>query len=321
MRRFRIETGGSGTGGGFVGGGSGGDTKPVDEQPPAHDSTFPSNAKSGDTHTIKRENGSQFTYRLDCNSVGKECIWVGISAVLPEAVVKADRVTYSQFPINPINNQLVFGGDELVYIYIDKTWYGAKIDLPKNVSDETKNPCIAAILKKLVASQNNIFSDILNKTFGNKSKALLKLYFDAGLTSENALTEPQGNQKQYINIVLNPKMTAQGASQESFAATIIHEMLHAYWYYEKYHNNNKTVPQDDHEYMATNHVGTMKDMLMAMFPNLSASDAEALAWGGLEKTAAYKTQVIDKGKNNAVQTVNDRENGHGGLKPNGTPCK
>ena len=323
MRRFRIETGGSGTGGGFVGGGSGGDTKPVDEQPPAHDSSFPSNAKSGDTHTIKNQNGSQVTYRLDCGGNGTGCSWVPISAVLPEAVVKADRVTYSQLPINPINNQLVFGGDELVYIYIDKTWYGTQQSpLPANVKNETKNDCIAKLLLWLANQQNsNLFGGILKNTFGKNSKAAL--FFNTIASYKKNYNEDlignftQGDNghtysstQTRIDIVISDLLVNAPATQEFMLKTIAHELVHAYMDYEINVNKNTTFPKEEeaqHEYMAKNYVSEIANIIRAYNPNFTAEEATALAWSGLEQTTEYQTKVKDAGKDASVKLIQIKE--------------
>ena len=122
--------GGSGSGGGSTGG-SGGDTKPVDEQPPAHDSSFPPDPRPGDTHVINNQNGSRFTYQYRCIN-GNDCQWIVIAVVLPEATVRANISQYSFLPVNPINFQSVVGPDGMRYLYTFGTWHGNLLNLPDN---------------------------------------------------------------------------------------------------------------------------------------------------------------------------------------------
>jgi len=71
--------------------------------------------------------------------VGKECIWVGISAILPETEIVANQSMYTQFPIDPVNNRLVIGDDGLVYTYLNGIWYGTLMTKPPRAHDPEKD--------------------------------------------------------------------------------------------------------------------------------------------------------------------------------------
>jgi len=257
----------------------------------------------------------QVTYRLDCGGNGTGCSWVPISAVLPEAVVKADRVTYKQFPINPINNQLVFGGDELVYTYINKTWYGTlpSTGLPANVKDQAKNDCLSKILYWLsTRSTSNVFANMLQTSFGKNSQATLSVYTYSSFASKwgqeeaNAVIKKTTTDaityqpsKITIDIVVSDLLFQWESSQEYTLVTLAHELVHAHLDYQIRTLGRTGLPVGEaaqHEYMATHYVNELANLIRAYNVNFTTDEALALAWGGLEKTAAYKTQVVDKGK-------------------------
>jgi hypothetical protein len=194
----------------------------------------------------------------------------------------------------------------------------------KNVIDFTKNPCIKDIITKLFGSKSNLFSDILNKTFGNDSDAELDIRF-----AENTLTgttdgKTSGTQYSY-DIFLNEVMMARNSSKQYITSTMIHELLHAYMDYESRVKKNPIFlgksESQQHEYMAVNYVDDMRDIIIALYPDFNVDEAEALAWGGLEGTAAYQTQVVAAGKETFKNNVNLREkNVTGNNNWHGKPC-
>ena len=124
---------------------------------------------------------------------------------------------------------------------------------------------------------------------------------------------------------LNEVMMARNSSKQYITATIIHELLHAYMDYETRVKKNPTFLNKDesqqHEYMAANYVDDMRDIITALYPDFSVNEAEALAWGGLEGTAAYQTQVVAAGKETFKNEVNLREKNVTGTNNwRGKPC-
>ncbi len=198
-------------------------------------------------------------------------------------------------------------------------------DFPSvNVKDATDNPCIHNIVQKLFASKNNIFSTILNTTFGNNSNGAIFFSYAEGTLpgSTDGYTNPTTNR---FDIDLNKLMIVRNSSQEYIAATIIHELLHAYLGYNKINGKSPGIsPVDEvaqHEYIAGQYVDDMRDMIITLFPNFSPEEAEALAWGGLEGTQNYINQVTNKGKEQYKSQVNDREkNVNASNSWHGKPC-
>lgn len=62
---------------------------------------------------------------------------------------------------------------------------------------------------------------------------------------------------------------------------------------------------DGHQTMATQYVDVMKQDLQIMFHGMTDDDAEALAWGGLGKTPAWKSLLLhDPVKANRILNIN-----------------
>jgi|GEM_PF-1520655 len=306
------------------GGGGGGGSSPGDNAPPP----LPNTVENA-TLPVSPHDGQVFTY-LD--SQGKLVTLVYNKAlnswVLPGVTVKGTP------PANPAVNTYYYYQDLVtqkreVYVWTGTRWVtpvakATSLFPSKNVIDFTKNPCIKDILTKLFATKSNIFSDILNKTFGNNSDAELDIRF-----AENTLTgttdgKTSGTQYSY-DMYLNEVMMARNSSKQYITATIIHELLHAYMDYETRVKKNPTFLNKDesqqHEYMAANYVDDMRDIITALYPDFSVNEAEALAWGGLEGTAAYQTQVVAAGKETFKNEVNLREKNVTGTNNwRGKPC-
>lgn len=78
----------------------------------------------------------------------------------------------------------------------------------------------------------------------------------------------------------------KNSSKEFYAATILHEMIHGYIESQNIAQNGK----EKEEVIANSkYVGWMSAALISLFPNLSLSDANALALGGLEETSYFKS--------------------------------
>ncbi len=73
-----------------------------------------------------------------------------------------------------------------------------------------------------------------------------------------------------------------------------------------------------HEEMAENYIGKMKEVIFLINPNFPKEDAERLAWGGLQETELYKNKGSDFNKN-VVNTSNREKFNKSDAK--GTICK
>jgi hypothetical protein len=86
----------------------------------------------------------------------------------------------------------------------------------------------------------------------------------------------------YVNFTIS----INSLLEKYITATIFHEFLHAYIAYLELPNLRPT-DQSDHEEMATKYLDKLSSVLINQY-GISKSHAEALSWGGLGKTEAYK---------------------------------
>ncbi|MDR6943005.1 hypothetical protein [Mucilaginibacter pocheonensis] len=112
-----------------------------------------------------------------------------------------------------------------------------------------------------------------------------------------------------LSITLN-KTGLSNASQEYITATIIHEALHAYL------RTSQTIV-NQHMDMARNYITVMADQLVKLYPNLTANDAQNLAWGGLEEDAGTLYTGLSQVEKTDIELTNTKfKSGN-----SGTPCK
>ena len=156
-----------------------------------------------------------------------------------------------------------------------------------DVEKDGLNPCNNLVYDKTVNS--NIPSKVLNivKNFDVR-KDLNIVLSDNNIGSASLDGETRQLNSNTWEISLNTTALDK-ASQENIAATIIHEMLHIYL---------GTGNDPDHETMSQKYIIPMANALTTMGFNISSERAQALAWGGLQKTKAWKELVdIDKVSN------------------------
>lgn len=104
----------------------------------------------------------------------------------------------------------------------------------------------------------------------------------------------------YEIIIKFNECALQNASQEYIAATLYHEILHAYFIAD-----GRNI--DDHQEMATRYLNAMISTLKENFSSLNPVDAKALAWGGLQKTKAWSDfQQADLGTTLDILNTNKK---------------
>jgi hypothetical protein len=165
-------------------------------------------------------------------------------------------------------------------------------EIKDSVALELENPCLQAMVTKAVYENlNNQISRIINLVFENSELYDLSFHEDSNLsdtTLGEALVTHQTNGRILADIYLNVNVL-KNSSQEMVISTIFHEVLHSYLKYstppeaQKYFN--------DHEAMANEYLSLMTSALQNLFPALSSKTAQALSWGGLNETAAWKKLV------------------------------
>lgn len=156
-----------------------------------------------------------------------------------------------------------------------------------DVVDYLSSPCFKATLQYM--GFNNLTSNLARtlSTLYQSSDAINAQFYEEPLADTiDADNRPQENGNPAvvnINITLNT-LLANG-SREYIAATILHELVHGY-FYVKYHvyNNN---PWDHGQMAGDAFFNSMVQTLQEMYPNLSTADATALTWAGLQETPQY----------------------------------
>ncbi len=157
----------------------------------------------------------------------------------------------------------------------------------QNVKDSLTNPCFKYV-KDLIASGTpasfGSIGQIINQSFGFSHTWNL-VFKDANNVTVNSQPAEASTGANYhdpshtqidVNITLSIS-ALQNASEQYIAATIIHEIMHAYFRLEQ-------LPAGaDHQRMAANYISSMSQALQDTF-GMTAQDATALSWGGLNET-------------------------------------
>ena len=159
----------------------------------------------------------------------------------------------------------------------------------KEFKNFIEDPCLAEVFAHVISNSfNNNITNILHNTF-NATNDYNLLFMDGNL-NDNSLDAytyppiPYQNSRIELQIILNTGVL-KGASNEYIAATIYHEVIHAY----KIARGNGFFGDEStqHQTMALNYLNSMIDFLRNAYPNLTRDEAEALSWGGLERTPIY----------------------------------
>ena len=185
-------------------------------------------------------------------------------------------------------------------------------EITKNVN----NPCISGTLNTVISSNlSNNITNILYNTFGgtqdfniNFIDGSLNDYMKDGSTTSYLYS----NGRMDFTVTLNTDVLPD-ASKEYTAATIYHEILHAYL------STAGTPPGTglQHIAMANDYVSKLTAALMTAFPNLSLLDAQALSWGGLQDTPAFDAiGASDPTLYNNLKAINSQYR----VNSKGTPC-
>ena len=185
----------------------------------------------------------------------------------------------------------------------------------RSITNNIQDSCMKAQVNNAIsAGLNNYTSSIANYVFGGNT------YFDLNFSQTinlpnktDAETNCQGvpaTQNYFVADVSLNANTLPAASKEYIAATTIHEILHAYWTY-----SGKLGEFNQHTDMANNYIYTMQSDLKAMFPNMPDFDAEALSWGGLSDTQAWKDMLKnDPDQANKIENINQQYKNATGTK-------
>ncbi|MGO4288134.1 hypothetical protein [Chitinophaga sp. RAB17] len=172
----------------------------------------------------------------------------------------------------------------------------------KKVIDSLKNKCQKKALSNL---KGQIFagrySIMLYQFFGAQAKSTLEFY-SGNTGTDDARTLSGGTYPNAYSRIILSNTNLQNASQQYIVATIMHEILHAYFALAKWDPTKEDRDTRDHRRMANDYVCILADALTEMFPDMDYKEATALSWGGLELTDVYQTLPQDD--RNKIEATN-----------------
>jgi|GEM_PF-3250187 len=169
-----------------------------------------------------------------------------------------------------------------------ETYPNPRAELKLIDQTEVRNLCMKTIIR-LFGQDNAKFNDvtlILDNVFNWDEKVNLKFKEVTTLPIGTDGSTSGSKSGEYVNIEisLNGNVLPH-SSQEYIAATVAHEIIHGYL-----RVTNK-LANLDHETMATNYVDIMRQALQDIQVNIPREQAEALAWGGLQETLAWRNRA------------------------------
>ncbi|NLR59240.1 hypothetical protein HGH93_14080 [Chitinophaga polysaccharea] len=184
---------------------------------------------------------------------------------------------------------------------------GSTSNVINDVINNLTSPCFINVLHNVNSGtlQNQV-SKILKDIFNQTDKLNVRFYEDKlddkidGDTNASPVVS-NGVTTLNIDITLNNKLiTTFHSSQEYIAATILHEVLHAYF------RAKGSNPLVDHNDMGLFYIDNMAGGIKEVFPGISDDDARALSWGGVQESYAW-AQLIKNSPTNANKIIDTNQ--------------
>ncbi len=191
----------------------------------------------------------------------------------------------------------------------------SNVDLIDQIVDNLTDPCFKAVNNFLL--NGGLESDVNTFLAPFTTDKFLLSFNDNQVNSTSTDGWTDRPNSYLVDIYLNPAALGD-ASSEYVAATLIHEILHAYLGAELQIN---TGGQIQHNEMAGKYIDCMVNILRRFYPNLSSQDAIALSWGGLYQTAAWSSNLLSQSQKDNILLINKQhKNLNNECGPHGTPC-
>jgi hypothetical protein len=171
---------------------------------------------------------------------------------------------------------VIAGGDESPDGYVDE------------ITTKITDPCISSVMDSIFLKDKQIeVMSYIKRQFG------LNENYNLDIKDVENLKNPKGK---FVSGLASPRRNngiltvyisinyGKNSSKEFYAATILHEMIHGYI-------ESQNIAQNGMEETIANpkYVDWMSAALISLFPNLSPSDANALALGGLQETSYFES--------------------------------
>lgn len=297
----RIKCGGGGGGGGTIGSGP----------------MFPGSPQNGDIYEFRDQEGKLTRYRFNSEING----WSIVYVILPEILIQSQPQTYPYLLTDsgPFHGFSVLGPDNLFYTF--DAYLGGWLASP-DVQNEIETPCLHNQVESIRNSDvqstiQEIFNDVFDNTSGNNMYRFTESYnppYPARTYLESA------NPLQ-LRTDLNRTLLLN-ASLEYTTIVIYHEIVHAILY------NQGQQGSLHHSEILHNYIDELATSAISLFPNLSLTDARAIAMFGLGDIANSNPSVnnqvasqfgLSTNQISEIGTSYRRDNTQGNVKK-GTPC-
>jgi hypothetical protein len=205
-----------------------------------------------------------------------------------------------------------YGGGSGNGEYDDENYTQTNVDENQSIIDSLQGyPCAQNLLKEM-PKVNDQVKQILYDVFGINDDVNI-MFTPANLADDIDGATTCGGSSNFFNCTVKINtLILNGSVRDYIAATLIHEAIHAYINYQR-----TVLPPDTfntrfpifgnyigndphHNEMANNYVNIMASVISGLNPNLSTFNSQALAWGGLDMTTAWRNNP----DTNAIKLVN-----------------
>jgi hypothetical protein len=181
------------------------------------------------------------------------------------------------------------------------------LDTTRNIVDSCIN---AAVNQAFSTNLTGKMKDIMQNTILNNDQLKLKIRDSAWPDTLNggyfqvlSRTNASGTMVLNAEIVLNTSALA-GSANEYRVAIFYHEVLHAYLATLLNLNPGYLNNINDHSTIAYDYVDMLRTSLQTLFPSITSSDANALAWEGLSTTPFWGLRTPSQQQ--GIQLINQQ---------------
>ncbi|MVT11557.1 hypothetical protein [Chitinophaga tropicalis] len=184
----------------------------------------------------------------------------------------------------------------------------------RDITNGVNTPCFSEVVDSISKGHlQAAISLILLQTF-NQTDLINISFIDShyGSTQTDATTNVSSSNGM-ANYLVDLNIDAlQNASKEYIAATIFHEILHAYF------ATKNIDPVLEHDEMALYYRDQIATAVRSLYPSISENDANALAYGGLQHTYTWSELVrTNPSAANSIVSINQAyKNGTSGVSCN-----
>lgn len=229
--------------------------------------TFPSDPSDGDVKEVSHPNGVYLVFRYNAQT----STWVPLYYTVPAAEITSNNYPFLAAIPWPINGQIVFGPDNMIFTYnaASSFWVGVAC-----LQNQLTDPCLKGVADivlnpNLVNTYNNLIQELFNST--EDVNWILK---NQNNISGSAVTDPPTVSDMRINITTTLDPTdLSNKSQEFIASTIYHEAFHAIMFY---YTGTDYTPTEQHYQMMTKYLNLISEALQGAYPNISLTEAKGL---------------------------------------------